>query len=552
MKYLYLSNIPKTVKLFLLVCILFFSSTAVSQSINNSISTGGLFTIKDNTNTFFSLSQSTGSLTLGKDLIFPSVTALSTYGVIYKGSEIFIHTYKASGTVGNNTFLGINSGNLVLRNSISQFSDMTASNNTSVGSNIMNLLTIGYSNSAFGTFSLFSDTSGGKNSAFGDSSLFGNLYSVDNSAFGVSSLRGNNPVTYQGYENTAFGYLSLFSVTNGSKNSAFGYRSMYSNTIGKENSSFGSSSLLNNTSGSYNSAFGESSLLLNSTGDSNSVFGSQSMVNNTTGYENSAFGYRSLFANTTGSLNNAFGTNAMRLNVTGSNNNAMGTNALYSNFSGSYNIALGYASLYSCVNGINNIAIGYNSGSNIISGSNNCTIGYNAFVPNGNLDNQMRMGNTDITYAYMPSSSYISSDLRLKHSIKDSDLGLQFITALRPVSYTRNNDISGKTEFGFIAQEVDELLKNTGVLNSGIINVDDNGIYSLRYNDLLAPTVKALQQLSEENKQLTEEITILKNKTMKVSDLLKRIEEMESELSNIESNVNAENVSRLEINNENK
>lgn len=96
------------------------------------------------------------------------------------------------------------------------------------------------------------------------------------------------------------------------------------------------------------------------------------------------------------------------------------------------------------------------------------------------------------------------------------------------------------------------MLKNTGVLNSGIINVDDNGIYSLRYNDLLAPTVKALQQLSEENKQLTEEITILKNKTMKVSDLLKRIEEMESELSNIESNVNAENVSRLEINNENK
>ena len=50
--------------------------------------------------------------------------------------------------------------------------------------------------------------------------------------------------------------------------------------------------------------------------------------------------------------------------------------------------------------------------------------------------------------------------------------GLGFINKLRPVSYFRNNDESKKTEYGFIAQEVEEVLKETGTENTGMITID--------------------------------------------------------------------------------
>ncbi|MBK7175261.1 MAG: tail fiber domain-containing protein [Bacteroidales bacterium] len=40
-----------------------------------------------------------------------------------------------------------------------------------------------------------------------------------------------------------------------------------------------------------------------------------------------------------------------------------------------------------------------------------------------------------------------------------SDLGLEFINKLNPVSYTRLNDEKQKTEYGFIAQELEETLQ---------------------------------------------------------------------------------------------
>ena len=87
-----------------------------------------------------------------------------------------------------------------------------------------------------------------------------------------------------------------------------------------------------------------------------------------------------------------------------------------------------------------------------------------------------------------------SSDKRWKSNIQNSNLGLDFITKLHPVSYYRNNDESKKTEYGFIAQELEATLNNAGATNNGIISKDDKGMYSVRYNDLLAPMVKAIQE----------------------------------------------------------
>jgi trimeric autotransporter adhesin len=113
----------------------------------------------------------------------------------------------------------------------------------------------------------------------------------------------------------------------------------------------------------------------------------------------------------------------------------------------------------------------------------------------------------------------ITSDKRLKENITESNLGLAFITQLQPVSYTRTNDESKKTEYGFIAQELESKLKEFNADTNGIITIDDEGYYSVRYNDLLAPMVKAIQEqneLIEKQQQLIEQLSqrleVLENK----------------------------------------
>ena len=128
-------------------------------------------------------------------------------------------------------------------------------------------------------------------------------------------------------------------------------------------------------------------------------------------------------------------------------------------------------------------------------------------MPDGTLSNQVRIGNTSVTYAGIQVPWTITSDRRWKSDIQNSSLGLDFISKLRPVSYLRNNDESKKTEYGFIAQEVEEVLKETGTENTGMITVTDEGMYELRYNDLLAPMVKAIQELKTENDLLKERLT---------------------------------------------
>jgi hypothetical protein len=100
-------------------------------------------------------------------------TTSSTTGVLYKGTDRFLHNYGTS-----NTFIGINSGNFT----------MTGSENSVVGQSSFNSNTTGYENSAFGTFSLGSNSTGNQNSAFGHRSMNNNTTGVQNSAFGWNAF----------------------------------------------------------------------------------------------------------------------------------------------------------------------------------------------------------------------------------------------------------------------------------------------------------------------------------------------------------------------------
>ncbi len=87
-----------------------------------------------------------------------------------------------------------------------------------------------------------------------------------------------------------------------------------------------------------------------------------------------------------------------------------------------------------------------------------------------------------------------TSDASLKTNIKAVELGLDFVNKLRPVQYSWKNG-DEHTNYGFIAQEVGAVLDDSGATNTAMW-VDVDGTQHLRYTELLAPIVKAIQQLT--------------------------------------------------------
>ena len=106
-----------------------------------------------------------------------------------------------------------------------------------------------------------------------------------------------------------------------------------------------------------------------------------------------------------------------------------------------------------------------------------------------------------------------TSDARLKETIRSLGLGLGLINDLNPVSYHRINNPESDIEMGLMAQEVEATLAKHGLGNSGmVVQPDDKGYLYLRYNDLLAPMIKALQELDDASEAKDEQIASLQQK----------------------------------------
>jgi hypothetical protein len=271
------------------------------------------------------------------------------------------------------------------------------------------------------------------------------------------------------------------------------------------------------------------------------------MYTNTTGELNTATGFGSLYSNKDGSYNTANGFQALYTNKSGSYNKADGYYALYSNTSGSYNTGIGPNALYYNTTGSFNTALGYFA--TVLTGAltNATAIGYNARV---DVSNKVRIGNTSVTSIGGQVGWSIFSDGRYKKDIKDNVLGLTFINSLRPITYTVNvkglneyydkgrkqvsdnastnnedkvaiaeiqkaEDAASKIVFnGFVAQEVEEAAKKLNFEFSGVDKPQSkDGLYGLRYDNFIAPLVKAVQELSQQNGDL-------KNRVEKLEALL--------------------------------
>lgn len=253
----------------------------------------------------------------------------------------------------------------------------------------------------------------------------------------------------------------------------------------------------------------------------NTASGQGALLSNTTGIQNTASGAYSLYSNTTGNNNTASGVSALGSNSTGGGNTASGVNALY-----------------------NNTAF-----------SNTTGLGCDAQVT---ASNQIQLGDSaTTTYAYGAVQN--RSDIRDKSDVRDTTLGLEFVNSLRPVDFKWDlredyrpespkppkqdateeekatykvakdkwledvklinitHDGSKKRNrfhHGFIAQEVKSVIDAKGIDFGGFQDHSINGgddVLSIGYEELIAPIIKSIQELSLENEKFKSEIKLLKS-----------------------------------------
>jgi hypothetical protein len=166
------------------------------------------------------------------------------------------------------------------------------------------------------------------------------------------------------------------------------------------------------------------------------------------------------------------------------------------------------------------------------------------FTTSPSTDNAYSLGTSSFrwTAVYAMTGAITSSDSRNKVDIAPTELGLHFINALRPVSYrlkvghnvVNTYDIEGADEdgkphepyvevvprpglrrhFGLIAQEVRQALLEHGVDDAAFWTLsdsdDEDSQQALRYEELISPLIRAIQELSTRLESLEQEHQLLK------------------------------------------
>ncbi|MCM3877094.1 MAG: tail fiber domain-containing protein [Thermoanaerobaculia bacterium] len=298
-----------------------------------------------------------------------------------------------------------------------------------------------------------------------------------NTGVGAESLRSNTT----GYGNTAVGYWSLQSNTEGASNSALGIKSLYSNTKGFYNTAVGETAMSLNTTASSNTAIGAGALALQSYSNGGAIW-----VSGNTAVGASALVYNNPTTSGNGIQNTAVGTEALAWNLVGFQNTALGWHAGYRSGSGTgYGGTITYvASIY----GNKNTFIGHGTGTTANNLFNCTAVGIDAYCDD---NDQVRLGNPFVGSIGGKVGWSALSDVRAKRDIRDVSLGLDFVLSLRPVEY-RMRLGNSRVDLGFLAQDVERLLGED--YNVVTVGGDPQRTLSLRYTDLIAPIVKAIQE----------------------------------------------------------
>ena len=252
-------------------------------------------------------------------------------------------------------------------------------------------------------------------------------------------------------------------------------------------------------------------------------------------------GYAANRSNTTGSYLTGVGVDANRSNTTGSYLTGVGVDANRSNTTGSYLTGVGVDANRSNTTGNYLTGVGYEAlryrtdGSTVTNLDNITGVGANTRC---SASNQVQLGDSATT-TYVYGTVQNRSDIRDKADVRDTVLGLDFINALRPVDYKwdmrddylvhesytlpaelddEGNELTpehsetrlimlprdgskkrGRYHHGLIAQEVAELITATSMDFGGYQDHSRGGgddVLSIGYDELIAPLIKAVQELS--------------------------------------------------------
>ena len=200
-----------------------------------------------------------------------------------------------------------------------------------------------------------------------------------------------------------------------------------------------------------------------------------------------------------------------------------------------------------------NTAVGAYSGpvASLTTSIHTGALGYRA---NPTASYRYHFGNTSVNWIGGNVNPTVYSDSTLKYDIKDNVPGLKFIMGLRPVTY--NLDIESQQKIlygfvdtaqwhgkydiekirfsGFIAQEVDSLLKSLGKQFSGLYTPDEIGgdslSYSISYEAFVVPLVKAIQEQQEILKEQERQIA---NQQQRIKELKERIAQRQKQLEQL-------------------
>lgn len=444
-------------------------------------------------------------------------------------------------------------------------SNTTGRRQTAIGANALYSNTTGFYNTAVGPFALYTNVTGNYNTAVGVQAL---QYSTgsDNTAIGNGALTSITT----GDDNVAIGDRAIGVSTGVNRTIGIGTQACQQHTgndsigigfqalsaassSGLYNIGIGSASLGGCTSGNSNVAVGRRAGNGITTATGNTAIGTDAMVGSgtaCTGSNNVAVG-NTAFANiTTGYQNVSIGANAGTVLSTGSNNVFVGRYAAQATTTGAGNTAIGEQSLSAVTTGNYNTAVGAGTAGGAAY-ANTSMFGYLATVTG---DNQVQLGNSSTT-TYVYGTVQNRSDARDKADIQDTILGLDFINALRPVDFrwdlrddyrstppeppaddaTKEERVAhsqalqewreanaldnlqhdgskkrSRFHHGLIAQEVKAACDAAGVDFGGYQDHSLKGgedVLSIGYEELIAPLIKAVQQLSAEVEQLKQQLT---------------------------------------------
>jgi len=467
------------------------------------------------------------------------------------GYEALLTQNFSTATDSHNTAVGYRAGTAVT----------TGINNTFVGFEAGHGTTDADNNTAVGRRALYTNVLGGRSTAIGHNSLHNQNPATAADLYNTAVGFEAGVLVTTGESNNIVGGLSGDALTVGSYNNVLGTSALSADTKGSRSIAIGHGALLvqnfTTATDTYNTAIGHNAGIAVTTGVTNTLIGGLAGDAINTANNNVFIGYEAGGQTTTAGggvyigykAGNAMTTNGSSVFIgynsgetcTAGNNTMVGYRSGEDLEGGNFNAFYGFDVGKETINGFSNAFFGANTALTNTNGDKNCIFGSlsDTAAADANSANGLgydlncvagytTLGDTgdDIRAAHGNTTWATVSDRRVKKDIETSTAGLDIINELRPVTfnYRAKGDLpesfrgyekdsteayrSEKTQHGFIAQEVKEVIDAHSNLKDGFSlwslrnTKDDQSQQEVGESALIPILVKAIQELSQEIKDL--------------------------------------------------